>query len=639
MFSKKIVFEAGSAAEYNETDGYGLVDVSGIQDGSRTDSEAALMCGGWNVRRLMDGAGAEPVMEDRQEKLASGKDVEGESRCRNVVVYRIDVPEFGTYCVYVRIAGAASKLILFAGRRNLIDYGINVEAGAEYARTFYQAVTPYIPALCSERCNDKCIFISVAGGPNCGLQISVEVTREDVPIIWVAGDSTLTDQNAGIQYYPHGSCAGWAQMLARYIDGAAVCNLAHSGMTTNCFRDDGHYDIVKEFMKPGDLFIMQFGHNDQKRRNLAAFGGYAENLRRYVREVRELGAEPIICSPISRIPDSLTDADAAELKEKNVKGYLDNEKTDSQSGKVYYSILDDHARACRQVAEELGVTFVDLHRKTFDKWTGDIQAAHDYFMPGDITHTNEYGAVFISNYFIEEIRKAALGEVSGALCLAAFDNHREYAALLPDMDTKVLPKEFPGPDIFRIEPPYVDIKGIPEYEGIKKAFRLGLLDPCVMHLHPYAPMPRAQLMMLLFRAFGKAGARPYKGHFEDISFDEWDSGYIQALINMGIADTNEIRFRPDDPLTYWEFREFIDAFARQGLGMRGQLEGVLENGMHEHNSGNLCGSESEIREAYGIAKNDEATRAEVYSVLADIMEMRGGEAKVLPSDTEVHPVH
>ena len=312
------------------------------------------------------------------------------------------------------------------------------------------------------------------------------------------------------------------------------------------------------------------------------------------------------------------------------------------------------------MAEELGVTFVDLHRKTFDKWASDIQAAHGYFMPGDITHTNEYGAVLISELFVNEIRSiadtenirkdsrglntknpgvVATGEVSGALCLAAFDNHREYAALLPDMDTRVLPKELPGPDIFRIEPPYVDIKGISEYEGIKKAFRLGLLDPCVMHLHPYAPMPRAQLLMLLFRAFGKAGARPYKGHFEDISFDEWDSGYIQALINMGIADTNETRFRPEDPLTYWEFREFIDAFARQDWGIRGQLAGVLENGMHEHSSGSLCGSESEISEVYGIAKNDEVTRAEVYSVLADIMEMRGGAAKVLPSDTEVHPVH
>ena len=639
MFSKRIVFDSGNHEKYNEAVGYGLVDVPEIQKQSRTDSEAALRCGGWNVRRLVDGAGAESEMEDRQEKLASGKGVEGESRCRNVVVYRIDVPEFGTYRVDVKLAGAASKVTLFAGRRNLIDYGINVEAGAEYARTFYQAVTPYIPALCSERCNDKCIFISVAGVPNCGLQISVEVTREDVPIIWVAGDSTLTDQNAGIPYYPYGSCAGWAQTLQRFVDGVAVCNLAHSGMTTNCFRDDGHFDIVKDFMKPGDLFIMQFGHNDQKRRNLAAFGGYAENLRRYVSEVRELGAEPIICSPISRIPDALSEADVAELEEKNVGGYQDNEHTEPRSGKIYYSILDAHARACRQVARELRVTFIDLHRATFEKWTSDIAASHDYFMPGDSTHTNEYGAVFISSYFIDEIRKAASGEVSGALCLAAFDNHREYAALLPDMDTKALPKELPGPDIFRIEPPYVDIKGIPEYEGIKKAFRLGLLDPCVMHLHPYAPMPRAQLLMLLFRAFGKAGARPYKGHFEDISFDEWDSGYVQALINMGIADTNETRFRPDDPLTYQEFREFIDAFARQIPGMRGQLEGALESGLHECSSGSLCGSESEIREAYGIAKKDEAIRAEVYSVLADIMEMRGGAGKALPSDTEVHPVH
>ena len=78
---------------------------------------------------------------------------------------------------------------------------------------------------------DKCIFISIAAADNNSFdkqheqlsdlyRISVKVTREDVPVIWIAGDSTLTDQNAGVPYYPYGSCAGWAQTLARFIDKA-----------------------------------------------------------------------------------------------------------------------------------------------------------------------------------------------------------------------------------------------------------------------------------------------------------------------------------------------------------------------------------------------------------------------------------
>ena len=151
MFSKRIVFDSGNLEKYSETVGYGLVDVSEIQKMSSTDSGAALKCGGWNVRRLVEIAHPD----------------------RDVVVYRIDVPEFGTYRVDVRIDGPASNVALFAGRRNLIDYGISIGTGEEYHRTFYQAVTPYIPALCSERCNDKCIFISLAGMSAGDLQISL----------------------------------------------------------------------------------------------------------------------------------------------------------------------------------------------------------------------------------------------------------------------------------------------------------------------------------------------------------------------------------------------------------------------------------------------------------------------------------
>jgi lysophospholipase L1-like esterase len=620
-----------------------IVDVKKIQAESRTDSEAELKCGGWNVRRLLE------CGEGREEAGSSEAKVGG---CpRDVAVYRIDVPEFGTYKVEVAITAGkegVKNLALFAGRRNLIDYRVNIDAGKEYTRSFYQAVTPYIPALCSERCNDKCIFVSFAGdakflsdletsGNNdCDTEaghasLIISVTRQDVPIIWVAGDSTLTDQNAGIPYYPYGSCAGWAQTLQRFIDGAAVCNLAHSGMTTNCFKDDGHYDIVKEMIKPGDLFIMQFGHNDQKRRNLAAFGGYADNLRRYVKEVRELGAETIICSPISRIPNELPETKEAPKKDgaRNIK---------------YYSLLKSHAEACREVAKELGTTFIDLHKMTFDKWMSDIDESHDFFMPGDITHTNEYGAVLISEYFIEKIRTTSQSS-PGAKQISQFDNHRQFAALLPDSDTKTLPKELPGPDIFSIEPPYVDIKGIPEYEGIKKAFRLGLLDPCVMYLHPYAPMPRAQLLMPLFRAFGKAGIRPYKGQFSDISFDEWDSGYVQALVDMGISKGE--KFRPDDPVTYDEFARIILEFAAFDKESFGEYLNVSVGSEMEQDTimveklgvRKRADRPVHVKEPYGIAGNNCISRAEVYTALAGIMEMRGNAAKELPSDSEVHPVH
>ena len=671
---EKDLFEIDRSVIYSKEKGYGYLELTkGITkcDGeylpvSETDSVIALKNGGWNVRRLTEAACRNGIGSI----AASNAACRVKKDCmlyRNIDLYRIDVPEEGTYRVELSIHTGKERLenlSVFAGRRNLIDYGISIDAGEKYTKTFYQAVTPYIPPLCSEPVIDMGIFISIATADNNSFdkkheqlsdlyRISVKVTREDVPVLWIAGDSTLTDQNAGVPYYTYGSCAGWAQTLARFIDKAAVCNLAHSGMTTNCFRDDGHFDIVKEMVKPGDLFIMQFGHNDQKRRNLAAYGGYADNLRRYVKEIRALGAEPIICSPISRIPGELPKT-------------KDSSESDDAKNTKFYSLLESHASACKEVAQELDVTFVDLHKMTFDKWVSDIEASHDFFMPGDITHTNEYGAVLISEYFIEEIRIAAQSSPS-AKRIAQFDNHRQFTALLPDPDARILPKELPGPDIFSIEPPYVDIKGIPGDEGIKKAFRYGLLDPCVMHLHPYAPMPRAQLLMLLFRAFGKAGVRPYKGYFNDIFFDEWDSGYVQALVDMDTPDAKMERseiensetvstdnmnqktcsFRPDDMLTYEEFADFITKFA----GLNPQLFGDILRASSEEASKKTFhilkklgavrdeAALSNVQEPYGTAEENEVTRQEVYTVLANIMEMRGQASKNLPSDSEVHPVH
>ncbi len=316
-----------------------------------TESEISLLSGGWNKRRL-------------KTSFDYGKEPE-----REVSLFKAQVPEFGTYKVEVTLRSGKDKvrgLTLFAGRRNIVASDVCVDG--TFSNTFYVAVTPYIPALTSERNNDKNIFVSWTH-KSLIESADIRITRQEVPVIWVAGDSTLTDQNAGIPYYPFGSCCGWAQTIARFTSKAAVCNLSHSGMTSNCFRDDGHYAIAKEFMKEGDYFIIQFGHNDQKRRNLAARGGYSENIERYIKEVIDLGVQPILCSPISRIPLKLTEDEANKL-----------------GADRFYSLLSSYADACKDIAAKTEVPFVDLHGFTFEKWKEFGDKASDFFMMGDITH-------------------------------------------------------------------------------------------------------------------------------------------------------------------------------------------------------------------------------------------------------------
>ena len=224
-------------------------------------------------------------------------------------------------------------------------------------------------------------------------------------------------------------------------------------------------------------------------------------------------------------------------------------------------------------------------------------------------------------------------------CSTADISKKSDKPFMPDTDTKEIPEELPGRDIFRITPPYVDIKDIPEYKDIEKAFNYGLLDPCIMYLHPYAVMPRAQLLMVLFKAYRIAGIRPYKGSFKDIYKDEWDSGYVQALINERLVEESDF-FYPDEPLTYEDFAAFLIRFMEKDKDKRNVpakecLEKAKELGLIQVQSKD----KEAANENYEVAKGNYISRAQVYGALGRFMDIVGGAESSLPSDAEVHPVH
>ena len=96
--------------------------------------------------------------------------------------------------------------------------------------------------------------------------------------ILLAGDSTVA--NCPTYEYP---MSGWGAHLAPEVySWGAVHNFAKGGATTESFREEGlWYELLHQAVS-GDVVLIQFGHNDQKRGHLAARGGYADNLRRMV---------------------------------------------------------------------------------------------------------------------------------------------------------------------------------------------------------------------------------------------------------------------------------------------------------------------------------------------------------------------
>ncbi len=220
---------------------------------------------------------------------------------------------------------------------------------------------------------------------------SCSYTPCDAPTLYIAGDSTVADQKAEYPYEPAATYCGWGQMFPLYLkNGLGLSNHAQSGLTTADFKQ-ANWQVVKKRIKPGDFLIVEFGHNDQKKADLPANGGYRENLIYYVTEARKLGATPILCSPINRI-----------LFE--------------EDGKLI-NLLGTYRDAVKKVAEEMQVPFIDLWSRTTEYMeAAGPEDAWDYFWGNgtsrDYTHTNDIGGKLIAKFVAQEIKKASVPGIS-----------------------------------------------------------------------------------------------------------------------------------------------------------------------------------------------------------------------------------
>ena len=117
-----------------------------------------------------------------------------------------------------------------------------------------------------------------------------------MPTIWIIGDSTVEDNKPPFR--------GWGWAIPQYAaEGVQVRNHGLSGRSTRSFRDEGLFKPVQEGMQPGDLLLIQFGHNDEKdAENLhtAPDSTYPEFLAWYCDEAIQRGAQPVLITPVSR---------------------------------------------------------------------------------------------------------------------------------------------------------------------------------------------------------------------------------------------------------------------------------------------------------------------------------------------------
>jgi len=152
--------------------------------------------------------------------------------------------------------------------------------------------------------------------------------------IVLVGDSTTAVQG------------GWGSAFcAEHVTSFLSCvNLARGGRSTYNYRAEGSWDIALGEMRTAGYdatwVLVQFGHNDQPGkpgRSTDLQREFPDNLRAYVREIRDAGARPVLVTPLTR------------------RQFADGTLIDD---------LAPWADAVRAVAGELDVPLVDLHARS-----------------------------------------------------------------------------------------------------------------------------------------------------------------------------------------------------------------------------------------------------------------------------------
>lgn len=118
--------------------------------------------------------------------------------------------------------------------------------------------------------------------------------------IWIAGDST-----ASVKKTDKRPESGWGEYLFEFLHPSiTIKNLAENGRSSKSFIDSGILNMIDQGICPGDILLIQFGHNDQKISDSNRYADvqtdYPKNIKLMIDVARKHGATPICLTPITR---------------------------------------------------------------------------------------------------------------------------------------------------------------------------------------------------------------------------------------------------------------------------------------------------------------------------------------------------
>jgi lysophospholipase L1-like esterase len=213
--------------------------------------------------------------------------------------------------------------------------------------------------------------------------------------IFIAGDSTAA--NKEVKAYPE---TGWGMPFAYFFDSTvAVDNRAKNGRSTRTFISEGLWQKLINNVHEGDYVFIQFGHNDEvlaKTDRYTPPDDYKANLVRFITEIRNKKANPVLLTPVSR-------------RQFDSSGHI------KETHEIYSNLV-------RQLAKQYNVPLIDMDEKSkalLQKFgTENSKLLFMQLEPGehpnypegrnDNTHFNELGARKIAQLVLTGIKELHL---------------------------------------------------------------------------------------------------------------------------------------------------------------------------------------------------------------------------------------
>ncbi|MET7012796.1 GDSL-type esterase/lipase family protein [Uliginosibacterium flavum] len=214
--------------------------------------------------------------------------------------------------------------------------------------------------------------------------------------VLVVGDSTAATYE--LERAPR---KGWGQVFEDHFKpeaGVKVLNAARAGRSSKDFYMGGWYQQMARFLKPGDLVLINHGHNDQncdlskKERGPADVAGlcsypndmngqpqfpagkpemsFQKSLERYVELARAAGATPVMLTPTTRVWN----------KDRKQGFPVVPQHFTSQNASQGFAFIGDYSRTVKDTAVSKQLPLIDLEAKTIAFANAHEKDWRDYWL-------------------------------------------------------------------------------------------------------------------------------------------------------------------------------------------------------------------------------------------------------------------